>query len=57
MLYISSDRGSGIGAWNDMEIAAYLATGQPDFLPHERDHDGMIYIVVSRIAGRDVLES
>ena len=24
---ISSDRGSGIGAWNDKEIAAYLATG------------------------------
>src|ERR1700722_10929845 len=24
---ISSDRGSGIGAWNDKEIAAYLSTG------------------------------
>ena len=24
---ISSERGSGIGAWNDKEIAAYLATG------------------------------
>src|SRR6478736_10544162 len=24
---ISSDRGSGIGGWNDKEIAAYLATG------------------------------